>query len=303
MPEGHGRSWNISWKFLAGVIWLAFSVALATWWMVFGLKQIHRISGIAGEAPSEIAHEIKRQNFMLMSEGATLIVLLLLGGGALLYYIATEIRRADRLSEFFATFTHELKTSLASVRLQAESLEEDLKDPNHARSVKRLVKETVRLELQLENSLLLASPADSSRFLLEPIHLADLFQSMTHHWPDLAIEVDGDANVQADRRAIESIFKNLLQNSVVHGKSTKVHVHIARTENHSTVRLTDNGRGFQGELNKLGRIFGRHATSSGSGLGLYLASRLARTMRGELRFCDSAEGFCVEVVLPLARAA
>lgn len=296
-------SWTVSWKLIAGAVWLVFSITLAAWWMIFSLQQLHRISGIAGNAPAEVSEEIVRHNFMLMSEGGTLILLLLVGGASLLYYIANELRRSRQLREFFATFTHELKTSLASVRLQAESLEEDLTDPNQARLVKRLVKETVRLELQLENSLLLASPDDSSRFLLESVNLNELFQAMSHHWPDLNIEIDGEATVEADRRAVESIFKNLLQNAVVHGRASGVTIHISRTSSHATVRLADNGRGFQGDRAKLGRMFSRHATTSGSGLGLYLSAKLAQTMRGELRYCDSNEGFCVDVVLPLGSGA
>ena len=295
------KSVEVSWKLVAGCIWLIFSVTLACWWMVFGLKQIDRIAAVAGNAPVGVADEIARHNFMLMSEGTTLILLLLIGGAALLYYIATEIRRNRRLREFFATFTHELKTSLASVRLQAESLEEDLVDPNQARLVKRLVKETVRLELQLENSLLLASPEDSSRFLIEAVDLQQLFKSMSQNWPDLDVEVNGEAVVGADRRAIESIFKNILQNAVIHGRADLVHVHIARTGSHATVRLQDNGRGFPGDRDKLGEMFGRHASTSGSGIGLYLSTKLAQAMKGDLRFCETNEGFCVEVVLPEKR--
>lgn len=296
--SGEGVSWQLSWKLVAGVVWLCFTVALAAWWIVFSLRQAQRISEDSGVSV-ETAHEITRHNFMLMSEGATLVVLLLVGGSALLYYIATEMRRSQRLREFFATFTHELKTSLASVRLQAESLEEDLEDPNQSRLVKRLVRETVRLELQLENSLLFASPDDSSRFLLEPVNLRELFATMSIHWPDLNIEVDGDETVEADRRAVESIFKNLIQNAVIHGESNHITVHISRTSAYATIRFEDSGRGFQGDRTRLGQMFGRHASTSGSGLGLYLAARLARTMRGELRFCDSTEGFCVEIVLPI----
>lgn len=299
--SGEGVSWQFSWKLVAGMVWLCFTVALAAWWIVFSLRQAQHISEDSGVSAAT-AQEITRHNIMLVSEGATLVVLLLVGGSALLYYIATEMRRTQRLREFFATFTHELKTSLASVRLQAESLEEDLEDPNQSRLVKRLVKETVRLELQLENSLLFASPDDSSRFLLEAVSLRELFDSMSIHWPDLDLEVDGDEIVDADRRAVESIFKNLIQNAVIHGEADRITIHISRTSTYATIRFADNGRGFQGDRTRLGQMFGRHASTSGSGLGLYLAARLARTMRGELRFSESTEGFCVEIVLPLRPA-
>jgi signal transduction histidine kinase len=285
-------------KPLAVVVWLLFSVALAIWWLIFGLKQIDRISQIGGAAPIGIANEIAREHRMLLSEGSTLILLLLLGGSALLYYIATEIRRSRRLQEFFAAFTHDLKTSLASLRLQAESLEDDLRETDHAKLMRRLVKDTVRLELQLENSLLLASPSDSARFLLENVRLADLFKSMRHQWPELDIEISGDAIVVGDQRAIESIFKNIFQNAVVHGRAQRVEVHVDATGAWVTIQFVDDGRGFKGDRARLGKMFERHSTSSGSGLGLYLASKLANSMKGEVRFNDSPAGFSIDVVLP-----
>jgi signal transduction histidine kinase len=291
---------SVSWKVTVAVIWLGFSVALAIWWMIYGLNQIDRISQIAGDAPQGLAQEFTRQHRMLLSEGATLVLLLLGGGVALLYHIRREMQRADQLREFFGAFTHDLKTSLASLRLQAESLEEDLRESDNERLAKRLVKDTVRLELQLENSLLLASPDDNSRFLMEPIQLRDIFQPMRHHWPDLEVDVDGDATVLSDQRALESIFKNLLQNAVVHGRASQVRIKVERTSSHVTVRVSDNGRGFSGDLKRLGLAFERHGSSSGSGLGLYLARKLARKLRGELRFVDHGKGFTVDVVLPEA---
>ena len=285
-------------KPVAVVVWLLFSVALAIWWLIFGLKQIDRLSHLGGEAPAAVANEIAREHRMLLSEGSTLIMLLLLGGAALLYYIASEIRRSRRLQEFFAAFTHDLKTSLASLRLQSESLEDDLRETDHAKLMRRLVKDTVRLELQLENSLLLSGPSDGERFLLENVELEGLFKSMRHQWPELEIEISGDAVVVGDQRAIESIFKNIFQNAVVHGRAGKVKVHVDTTGSWVTIQFTDDGRGFKGDRSRLGKMFERHSTTSGSGLGLYLASKLARSMQGEVRFNDSATGFTVEVVLP-----
>lgn len=294
----------ISWKASAAVLWLMFSVALACWWLIFGLGQIERISALAGEAPAGVAAEIARRHRMLLSEGATLIILLIGGGVALLYHVVREAKRSRLLREFFAAFTHDLKTSLASLRLQAESLEEDLKESGHEKLMRRLVKDTVRLELQLENSLLLASPDDNSQFLLEPIALSETLKNMIEHWPDLAVEIvsseAGEVKVLGDHRAIESIFKNLLQNALVHGRSTKVTIAIERRSGNVVIRVRDNGRGFSGDYRRLGRIFERHATSSGSGLGLYLAASLAERLKGGLRLLEDGPGFGVEITLPEA---
>lgn len=296
------------WKQVAAVVWLVTTVALASWWMLFGLQQLDRIYDVAvhqseqssperSAAQLEERHqEILRHHRMLTSEGAVLIFLLLVGGGSLLYFIQTEVRRARKIQEFFAAFTHDMKTSLASLRLQAESLEEDLRESGQAKLARRLVKDTVRLELQLENSLLLASP-DDSQLLLEEKWVSEIVQPIRHHWPDLEIVQRGDGLVRADSRAIESIFKNLLQNSVVHGRSTRVEIAVEAGEpGRLRIRFEDNGRGFLGDRNKLGKMFLRHSSTSGSGLGLYLAIKLAARMEGDLRVCQpKGVGFCVEL--------
>lgn len=292
---------KLSWKAIAAIVWLLFSLALAGWWLIFALGQADRIAALAGQSHSEMAQEVARRHRMLLSEGATLILLLFGGGGALLYHIRQESLRARRLREFFAAFTHDLKTSLASLRLQAESLEEDLKSTANEKIMRRLVKDTVRLELQLENSLLLASPDDSSRFFIEPIRLAEVLEPLPYNWPDLKITTSGDAFVECDQRALEGILKNLIQNASVHGRATEVQIQAQSSGEKAVIRVLDNGRGFKGDHSQLGAMFGRQSTTSGSGLGLYLARRLARQMKGDLRLPTSAQGFVVEIVLPLAR--
>ena len=298
------KSRSLSLKLSAAVIWLVLTVALAIWWMIFGIQQIKRFVGIQRAANPAIGEsisiEIMRQHRMLVSEGSTLITLLLAGGAALLYFIFSEVRRARRIQNFFAAFTHDMKTSLASLRLQAESLEEDLKDVAQNKIARRLVKDTVRLELQLENSLLLASPEDSL-LLIEPCDIHDVLQPLMHHWPELEIVVRGDGIVQGDGRALESIFKNLFQNSVVHGRANRLDVMVETGDpGYLRIRVQDNGRGFSGDRSKLGEMFRRHASTSGSGLGLYLARNLTLRMNGIFEITDGSQqgGFSLQITLP-----
>ena len=293
---------SISWKLTAVAAWLIFSVALAIWWLIFGLQQGARLTELVGTASaaisSEIAIEVARQHRMLMSEGVTLVILLLAGGGALLWSIGTDLKRARRIQEFLAAFTHDLKTSLSSLRLQTEALEEDLKDSGQSRLAKRLVKDTVRLELQLENSLSLAAPESESPLLIENIELGELLSMLASYWPDLTVAIEGESHVWADRRALESIFKNLAQNAVVHGRSSKIQIDIQRQGPWTRVRFADDGRGFRGNFARLGRMFERHSSTSGSGLGLSLAIQLAHRMGGSLSILEASNGFELEIMLP-----
>jgi signal transduction histidine kinase len=69
------------------------------------------------------------------------------------------------------------------------------------------------------------------------------------------------------------------------------------------VRVTDNGCGFQGDPSQLGQLFVRHARSSGSGVGLYIARQLLKRMNGAISFRSAnAGGFVAELDFPGAGA-
>ena len=150
-----------------------------------------------------------------MWEGATFIGLLLAGGVALLVNVRREHMRQREVEAFFMAFTHDLKTSLASLQLQVESLVEDWPDAKNNPNIERLAKDSLRLQLQLENSLYFAEP--DGGLYLEPVDLRAFIESVSVDWPELAVTIHGDARALVDSRALESVVRNLLQNAVTHG--------------------------------------------------------------------------------------
>ena len=277
-------------------IWVVFTVTLAGWWLVFGLRQLDLIKRLTVAG----APDLHRYYQMLMWEGGILIASLIGGGLALFYYARREQKRHAQVEEFFAAFTHDAKTALASLRLQAESLKEDFANSEANPLLDRLLGDTLRLQLQLENSLFLVN-LPRGIFFLQPIKLSDRIAALRLHWPNVKITLTGDAEVMADARALESVLTNLVQNAVTHGHATEVSANVQRRGGRVRVTVVDNGRGFQGDLSQLGRLFVRHARSSGSGVGLYIVRRLARAMNGTIKFCSGEEsGFVAELELPEA---
>ena len=279
-------------------LWVAFTVTLAGWWMVFGLRQLDLLTRLN----LEDAADFHRHYRMLLWEGGILIVSLIGGGLALFYYARREQKRHAQVEEFFAAFTHDAKTALASLRLQAESLREDLAGAEHSPLLDRLLGDTLRLQLQLENSLFLVNLTRGA-FFLEPINLSDRVDTLRHHWPDVLIKQSGDGVIMADSRALESVLTNLVQNSVTHGQATAVEVSVQRgNDDHLIVRVSDNGHGFHGDPDGLGKLFVRHTRGSGSGVGLYIVRQLVRRMHGTISFADAgSSGFLAEMNFPNAR--
>src|SRR4051794_17924735 len=134
-------------------VWVVFTVTLAGWWLIFGLRQLDLIN----QSNLENAAQLNGHYQMLLWEGGILIASLIGGGLALFYYARREQKRHAQVEEFFAAFTHDAKTALASLRLQAESLREDLAGAEPNPLLDRLLSDTLRLQLQLENSLFLVN--------------------------------------------------------------------------------------------------------------------------------------------------
>src|SRR5206468_905454 len=164
-------------KILLVALWVTFTVTLAVWWLIFGLRQLNLIN----QSNLEGAVQLHRHYQMLLWEGGILIASLIGGGLALYYYARREQKRHAQVEEFFAAFTHDAKTAMASLRLQAESLKEDL-GSKPSPLLDRLLQDTLRLQIQLENSLSLVK-LPSGRLLIEPVKLSNLIDTLRFHWP------------------------------------------------------------------------------------------------------------------------
>jgi signal transduction histidine kinase len=276
-------------------VWTLFTLGLATWWMIFSMRLVHQLS----EAYPASHEEILRHKWMLMSEGSILLVSLIAGGAALLVYMVRERAALQSVRKFFAVYTHDLKTALASLRLQTESLFEDLKDQPQRKLLTRLLQDTARLEVQLENSLLLANP--DSKLWLKPFDLNRTLEALSYQFVgrEVKAQVPPDTKVVADERALEAVFRNVLHNAFLHGKAQNVGISVSHDSvERVRVEILDDGRGFTGDRAQLGKPFVRHQPTSGSGLGIYLVKHLMRRMNGVAEFPATEKGFLVRLIFP-----
>ena len=291
----HKARWTMPYVLVS--LWLATTLALAGWWLVFGLSQARQLQALGHETATQLGH-VQR---MLAWEGTVLLLLLVGGGVALIVAIRREQARRRQLQDFFSLFTHDLKTALASLQLQAESLQEDLGPTVGGASLQRLMRDAVRLRLQLENSLYYAQP--EAGLVIEPLNVREAITQLAADWPEMEVSFDGDATVLADRRAFEGITRNVLQNAAVHGQASTITVGI--TPQHPSVRIDvkDNGSGASlTALRAIAESERRPAATSGTGLGLLISRRLIERMQGTLVVAAAPQGGVI-VTLTLPEAA
>ena len=276
------RAARIGAHYVMALVWLAATVSLASWWLSVGLTLTNR-------------------HRMFVWEGGTFIVLLIGGGLAIVLAIRREHQRRNALETFFMSFTHDLKTALASVQLQAEGLREDWPETAARQPLDRLLHDTLRLQIQLENSLFVSQP--DGRLLRERIDVAQTFARLGQDWPTLTIRVYGGGLVMADARAFDAVCRNLLQNAIVHGGATGVDVTVETLDADRTrVTILDNGRGVPPAVMKtLGEPFMRGGETTGTGVGLFVCRQLVTRMGGTLTFIPPTpdrSGLGVVVELP-----
>jgi signal transduction histidine kinase len=285
---------------ILAAVWLVVILALVVWWAYHLLDQSTRIaelSRLAGVSQSEVLAEQAITHRMVFWEGGTFLLLLLTVSAALFWYYRRDIRRARGTQAFFAALTHELRTPLTSVRLQTEAIAAG--EPTQE-LIDRLLVDTHRLESQIDKTLELARIEGGGALADQAIAFDQWLDRALRaivategEGAQLTLTVESSLPpVHGDTAALQLILRNLVENSLRHGDRDPIHLQVTAVRSAEGVDLTyrDDGRGYQGELSKLGRMFARGDASRGTGVGLYLVRVLMERMGGRVAFANGPEG-------------
>jgi signal transduction histidine kinase len=295
---------------LAGA-WLAVILVLGFWWASIVLRQSERIADLsqrAGIPQAEALAELDRTQRMLQWESSTFLLLLLTVSAALFWYYRRDMHRARGTQAFFAALTHELRTPLTSVRLQTEAIAAG--EPSQE-LIERLLADTHRLESQIDKTLELARIEGGGSLAEQAIRLDGWLDRVLRgivategEGAELRVVIDPQLPpVRGDTAALQLILRNLVENSLRHGDRELIHIDVSASASRKGVTLTyrDDGRGFDGDASKLGRLFLRGGASRGTGVGLYLVRVLMDRMGGDVEFA-AAPGGGFAVTLRFQRA-
>ncbi len=292
--------------------WMLFLCALGGWWVFHMNQQASRIAELeqkAGLTFADVEAEGARTQRMLYWEGGTFFTALVISVLLLGWLYWRDARRARALHAFFASVTHELRTPLAGIRLEAESLAELTAADSPARAVvERLLDDSTRIEAQVERALELARVEGAGPVPTRPLDLRSVVAQFIRQWrPPVSPTVTVSNRVEqgailGDPAALQIILRNLLENSVRHSQRDPVVVELAsvsRTDR-VTLTVTDNGVPATETPRQLGGLFEKGAASRGAGVGLYLVRSLMQRMGGSVQFTPgqggaSSRGFCVQL--------
>lgn len=275
-------------RFYMSIFWLLVIEALTVWWWLLSLRQLEAMKSLMS------ADEFTRSHRMIMSEGLFFFFAVIVGGVGLVMLAKKDLERHEQIRLFFGNFAHDLKTSISRLRLQSDLLKEGFDQ----QVLNRLGENMTQLDLQLENSLWVAR-GETQVMHSQNVKISKIFSVIRSEWPEVEISLTSDATVYADELALRSIFRNLIQNAVIHGKATKVQLLVRKVEANYEIIFQDDGQAFVGDLQQLGKNFIQPKSSHGNGLGLYLTRFLIDKLSGKINFTlGSLSQLTVQVILP-----
>lgn len=306
------------------VISLVLMVALLVLWNVVLAVDYQYIRQLAERA--EEAGEAFHWTFIALGSVLFVAVISLLSIlGAQLF---GEIRFSQRLGGFVATFTHELNSPLASIKLFAQTLRKsELPREEQLRFLDLILADVDRLGVQISN-VLCAAQVDSPHGLRLVTECVDLHAYLVEFAAArgaaaerLENEVtivlsDGPAatgrpSVQIDRLVFRQALDNLVDNAIKYRRSGQpARIELAITPasvGWVGLEVRDDGRGI--EVEHLERVFDRFsrleeprdaARKQGTGLGLWIVHAIVDSHGGHVEALSEGpgKGTTVRIELP-----
>ena len=257
-------------------------------------------------------------------------VAILIGGlvalGAAIWLVVRanlRVRRAERAAEeahsikndFVAMVSHELRTPLTSIAGFADTLISgwrDLPDTEVDEFLHYIHKQSLYLGDLVEDVLVIPRlEAGRLRFRPEMFDLGKVVHEVTEllvatdSSRDVVVSMPTGVMVEADPKRVQQVIRNLLENARKYG-GEQILVEGFGYGDHYVIVVADNGPGVpESAVEKIFEHFeqlskGDARSSSGIGLGLPIARRLARAMGGEVwheRRFPTGSRFCFSLPL------
>lgn len=301
----HRKSRSISLPITLSSIAVTLSVALLVGWTLLVVK-----------SPA-LTHDIVA-NTVLVSTGAGALIVIMTVLVLFSIFLVREIREVRRQTSFIDSVTHELKSPLAALKLCIETLSrEGLPEEQRVRLRGMMLDDVDRLSAFIDGILTAnrlgegaatqeieeVAVAATVRRAAAVIRRRSKFDESA-----VTVEIDEDVKVETDAVALATVIENLIDNAIKYsGERAEVTVSARNVDDESVViEVRDHGIGIPRAA--LRRVFERFyrvpdepvRRRRGTGLGLYVASELARNLGGkiEARSPGVGQGTTMIVTLP-----
>ncbi len=249
-----------------------------------------------------------------IGEGTTFFLVILLGASVVYSSFKNSLRLSRQQNNFMMSVTHELKSPIAAMKLNLQTLQKhELSDEKKKELFDRCIQEANRLN-DLAGNLLFASQLEGHKYVpaIEDFDLSELVEDCVKDHAERyhrAFEEDIQVNCKftGDRIMVQMAINNLLENAIKYTPANKpIEVLLDATQQQIILQVIDHGAGIANDekkkiFNKFYRIGNEeNRKTKGTGLGLYLTSKIIRQHRGKISVKDNPGGGAIfEVCLPV----
>lgn len=303
------------------------------WWTFLLVKQeneIHRLEqkilsqnvqrGLNEEVSTvpgdELNSKLHKQWIMIFGEGSVFLILLILGIYRTRNSFRKEVALNERQKNFILSVTHELRSPLASIRLQLETLRKrELPKEKQTEMQDNAIEDIDRLNVLIENILVAARIDDHTYSLrMQQENISDLLEdlctkSKNNFAREHRLECSIEKNIicATDKMSFHSIIINLLENAVKYSQADSL-ISVSMKKKNKAVAITITDRGAGIPENEKENIFGRFyrigneetRRTKGTGLGLYIVRNLVHAHGWNISVRDNTgKGTIFEIGIPL----
>lgn len=262
----------------------------------------------------ELESKKARRKSQYIGEGSTFFAVIIIGAVVVYSSFRRSVRLSRQQNNFMLSVTHELKSPIAAMKLNLQTLERHkLDEEKKNQLVARCIYEANRLN-DLCNNMLIASQMEGRQYRSAK-EKVDLSVLVEHALEDYMVRYPGRfeegsifrAELNGDRVLLNMAINNLLENAIKYTPDDKViSIQLTTANNIATLQVIDQGIGIPDKekskiFNKFYRV-GNEETrkTKGTGLGLYLTSRIVQQHRGKISVKDNEpQGSIFEISLPL----
>ena len=213
-----------------------------------------------------------------------------------------ERKTAELREQFIGVLGHDLRNPLASIDAGMRVLLRNPDRPNLPEIIQAIQKSVLRMAGLVDNIMdfargRLGGGLTIRRDAAQPLTpvLEQVIAELQSAWPDAAIEasLDIEEPVNCDRVKMGQLFSNLLGNAITYGdQGTPIGVSARTTGGAFELAVTNHGEPLSEKA--MAHLFepytrGDRPSQQGLGLGLYIASQIAKAHGGTLKATSSAD--------------
>jgi signal transduction histidine kinase len=266
------------------------------------------------EEMTKLNHRLSMRTVQYVGEGSTFLVVILIGAFVVYKAFQRRIILSRQQNNFMLSVTHELKSPIAAMKLNLQTLERHQLDEGKKKQlIDRCIKESDRLN-DLCNNMLFLSQMEGRQYkhAREEFDLSAMVDAAVHdyaaRYPERFEEdIEAGRRFNGDRTMLRMAVNNLLENAIKYSPAEQgIYISLHSTDNTIVLRVKDNGVGIPDNekkkiFNKFYRVGNEESRKTkGTGLGLYLTNKIVHQHKGRITVTDNTpSGSVFEICLPV----